>query len=59
MCIISLDGHEKMFIASGNPSTLLVYKLPSLEEYKTVDEKTFESFKFGNRVYAIESIPNV
>jgi hypothetical protein len=41
MCIISLDGREKMFIASGNPSTLIIYKLPSLDKYKTISKKIF------------------
>ena len=59
MSIISLDGVEKMFIASGNPSTLSIYKLPSLDKYKTINKKIFTNFKFGNRVYAIESIPNI
>ena len=36
-----------------------MFRLPCLTPIRSIDKKIFQSFKFGNRVYAIESVPNV
>ena len=61
MCLVSFDGVNVSLVGSGNPSNLHVFELntSSFKLIKTIDSKVFQRMKLGNRIYALESIPNI